>query len=272
MIYISLTTVPIRLSHWTVIEKNLNYLLHQKTDKEYYVIFNIPYLYAMNDNEEYVIPHELIDFAKDNPKLIINRDTIDYGPIIKTYGALKYSTNPEDVIIALDDDIGYHEDLIERYLEGQQKYPEYVLCFAGDIGGQKINLDPEGNEFNIVHAIYQYPLTEDTFMLSPGHTNTVCSKRKFFEDDFNPKLFALADGDDPLIAYYHKLHNRPIIALKHFYPEYLMRYPCVDLLTYLEPAGGWLIRQKCPGCGTHGRQSPQISNLLFHGGYVYTKR
>lgn len=54
MIYISLTTVPKRLKYWPSIEINLKSLLYQKTNKEYFVVFNIPKLYVMDDNAEYM--------------------------------------------------------------------------------------------------------------------------------------------------------------------------------------------------------------------------
>ena len=56
MIYISLTTVPIRLRLWNLVKQNLDSLLNQKTSKDYNVILNIPYHYKMNNDEEYVLP------------------------------------------------------------------------------------------------------------------------------------------------------------------------------------------------------------------------
>ena len=108
MIYISLTTVPLRLKYWDLFRQNLESLMHQKTDKDYRVILSIPFVYAMK-NEEYILSDELLEYAKNNPKLIINREKIDYGPILKVIGGVKYSIDPNDYIIALDDDYIYHE-------------------------------------------------------------------------------------------------------------------------------------------------------------------
>ena len=87
MIYISLTTVPKRINLWDSFKENLTSLLNQKTDKDYKVLLNIPYKYKNNNDEEYIVSNDLIDFANQNPKLIINRVEKDYGPVVQITGA-----------------------------------------------------------------------------------------------------------------------------------------------------------------------------------------
>ena len=55
MIYLSLTTVPQRLTNWEVAKINLDSLLNQKTNKDYKVVLNIPFYYK-NRDIEYVLP------------------------------------------------------------------------------------------------------------------------------------------------------------------------------------------------------------------------
>ena len=43
MIYISLTTVPIRMQLWESSKQNLESLLNQNTTHDYKVVLNIPY-------------------------------------------------------------------------------------------------------------------------------------------------------------------------------------------------------------------------------------
>jgi len=117
MIYISLTTVPIRINLWESFEQNLLSLLNQNTDKDYKVVLSIPYCYKNNNDEEYVINDNLKLFAQQNPKLIINRVDKDYGPIVKITGVLNVSNNPEDILIICDDDHVYHEDMLEYHLK-----------------------------------------------------------------------------------------------------------------------------------------------------------
>ena len=271
MIYISLTTVPKRLIYWPSIQKNLESLLIQRTDKEYYVIFNIPELYTMDDNVKYIIPDELLIFAKNYPRLIINREIYDYGPIIKIYGALKYATNSNDIIIALDDDNIYHEEMLEFHIKKLNEYPNCAICFTGDIAAEKIDFIENGiKKFKMAWSRVDFPLQRDTYLRSPGHMGSVSYKRSFFEDDFNEKLFALADGDDPLIGYYLKKHQTPIICAKHKYQD-IPSFPIVEGLPFPEYAAGSLIREKYPQT-IHGRQSKELISFLGDDNYVYTEK
>jgi hypothetical protein len=276
MIYISLTTVPKRLKYWDVIKQNLESLLYQKTNREYYVIFNIPKYYKMGD-DEYVVPDELFEYAKDHPRLIINRDVIDYGPIIKTYGALKIATDPNDIIIALDDDYVYHENLLEYHMKKLIEYPEYVVCFASDSAREKIYLTDKGDglkRFRMHGASVGFPLIEDTYAGSPGHNASASYWRRYFEDDFNEDLFSLADGDDPLMGYYLKKHQRCVIMAKWDmldFPHAIYNMPIVKSLAYPEYAGGWLIRQKNSQT-VHGMMSEELMDLLSDNFYVYIER
>ena len=277
MIYISLTTVPKRLKDWDEIEKNLESLLHQKTDKEYYVIFNIPKLYKMDDDVEYVVPDELFEYAKDHPRLIINRDVIDYGPIIKIYGALKIATDPNDIIIALDDDYAYHKNLLEYHIKKLIEYPEYVVCFASDSAVEKIpltDIDDGVKRFRMHGSRVDFPLVKDSFARSPGHNGSASYKRYYFEEDFNEELFALSTGDDPLMGYYLKKHQRCVIMVKwdmSDFPGAIYNMPIIERLVFPEYAGGWLIRKKNPQT-IHGMMSLELTDFLSDNFYVYVEK
>ena len=121
-VFISLTTVPKRLAEINSMVENITSLINQKTDVEYKIIFNIPYTYS-GDGTPYVIPDELTKLAQDNPKLILNRIETDRGPIEKVVGGFNIITDPEDIIIALDDDHAYEEDLVDYILQKMSKYP-----------------------------------------------------------------------------------------------------------------------------------------------------
>jgi len=283
-IVISLTTIPERLKCWSVLEKNLNSLLHQKTDREYRVILTIPYLYVMNDNEEYMLPNELLEFVKDNPKLIINRDTYDYGPIIKIIGALKYATDPNDVIIALDDDHIYHEDMLEYHLKKLNQYPNYAICFNGDRGADRRNwIDENGiKKYALFSVPFFLPPLCDHHLLVPGHWHSVSYRRSFFEDDFDENVWTLSDGDDLVMGYYLIKHgriaicaawdketdNRPIAT----YGRVNTCFPIVTTLTYpYMEMGGNLIRTKYPGTN-HGRVKQELSDFLNDLSIIYTEK
>jgi hypothetical protein len=284
-IIISLTTVPERLRFWPSIERNLNSLLHQKTDKEYRVIFSIPYLYANNNNEEYPIPDELLELAKNNSKLIINRDTKDYGPIIKVYGGLKYLTNPDDIIIACDDDHLYHEEMLEYHVKKLNEHPNHAICFRGDDALEKRPWIYDGVPSFVMRPPHMYfPAIRDCYLGIAGHWHSVGYKRKFFGDDFNEELFSLADGDDPLIGYYLKKHDililcvlwdketdfRPIVDVvgggKVWYT-----FPIVEPLPFPIAAGGCVIREKSSNTN-HGRTSKIISEFLSDHDKIYIEK
>jgi hypothetical protein len=271
MIFISLTTVPKRLEIWPAIQRNLESLLRQKTNKEYYVIFNIPQTYTMDDNVEYIIPDELWGFSKSYPKLIINRSTPDYGPIVKIYGALQYVTNPSDILIVVDDDNIYHEDMIECHLQKLNQYPNYVICYASDAALKKVETienDVKGYKFDS-HTI-QYPIKKDEYVRSPGHNGSVSYKRSYFKEDFIPELFNLADGDDPLMGYYLKKHAIHIICAKYDekYITQCAAFPIVRGIGFPQKTAGDLIRKKYPQT-IHGRQSEELQIYLSNNNIFY---
>ena len=274
MIYISLTTVPIRLEHWRSFRQNLHSLLNQKTDKEYYVILTIPYLYTMNNNEEYIIPNELLLLSQENPRLIINRNTIDYGPIIKIYGALEFSKNPDDIIIACDDDHIYHEEMLEFHVKKLNEHYNTAICFRGDNAVDKRNWTENGvKKFVFRPDDILFPVNRNCYLAIPGHWHSVGYWRHFFKEDFNEDLFRLGDGDDPLVGYYFKKHEtlilcviwdgdddfRPIIDECGYKPCY--HFPIVRPLNYPHSAGGDVIRARSNDSG-HGRLDKDVITFL----------
>jgi len=202
-IFISLTTVPERLILWHLVSQNLNSLLKQNTDKDYKVVFNIPYTYKAKGTP-YVLPTQLEQFAKDNPKLIINRIETDRGPIEKVAGCLNLATNPDDLIIAVDDDQIYHEDMLEYILKKREQYPHSAIGFRGDTVIEKREFVQRGIKKYVLlgtHAFF--PLKHDVHAAVPGHWHSVTYMRKFFTDDFlTDKYLGVADADDHIMSYY----------------------------------------------------------------------
>jgi len=288
MIYISLTTVPKRLKYWPVIKLNLESLLNQKTDKEYYVILNLPISYTLKYLEpndiDYILPVELIEFAKNNPKLIINRDTYDYGPIVKIIGSLKYATNPDDILIILDDDEIYHEDMLEYHIKKLNEHPNHVICFSGDKSLEKRTFIEDGiKKYMLCPSHFYFPLDEDRYLAIPGHFASVSYKREYFKEDFNEELWKLADGDDPLMGYYLKKHEILILCVMYdnqedfrpirdeCNPKPWQHFPIINSLVYPENAAGYLIRKKNPQT-IHGYQSQELMDLLYCHNFVYIEK
>lgn len=283
MIYISLTTVPPRLRYWDVLKENLNSLLHQKTNKEYKVIFSIPHVYVMDNNMEYVVPDELYEYVKDNPKLIIERDIPDYGPIVKVIGGVKYANEPNDIIIALDDDHVYHEDMLEFHVKKLKEHPKCAICFTGDCGVDKRNwIDEDGKKRYALFGISFYiPPQTDRYLQIPGHWHSVSYWRYFFHEDFNENVWKLADGDDLIMGYYLKKHRNFAICcvrenetdfrpICHFGRQNIV-FPIVKTLGYPceEVTAGTLIRQKHYMGGNHGYESKELKDFLYDTSRAY---
>jgi hypothetical protein len=283
MIYISLTTVPLRLKYWNLFKQNLESLLHQKTDKDYRVIVSIPFFYAMKNNEEYVIPDEMLEFAKNNPRLIINREEVDYGPILKTIGGVKYATNPDDYIIVLDDDYIYHEEMLEFHIKKLDEYPRHAICFTGDLGvdvRRWTDINGEKKYAYLGNSFYIPPLYPH-YLLVPGHWHSVSYRRYYFKDDWNEHIWKLSTGDDMVMGYYLKKNRlfalcvawdketdwRPV----NYLGRWAASFPIVSDILYpiTEPTAGHLIRETFGG--NHGREDKELTDLLHDKSEIFTE-
>lgn len=213
--YISLTTVPERMKNWVSFKENLNSLVNQKTSIDYRIILTIPRHYSIK-NEQYEIHSDLADFIENNPKIILNRETVDSGPITKILGALSANLDPEDILIVCDDDHKYNEGMVEYHLKMQEKYNgKVIICFRGDIPVVKVMLNPdtEDKSYYLRQCHLHFPVREDSRLMVPGHWHSVSYKRNFFGNDFlDPNFLSLGDNDDLLVGYYFKKKRIPIIC------------------------------------------------------------
>jgi len=202
-IYITLTTVPERLAVWNTFKRNLESLLNQATDKDYKVILNLPFTYRAK-NIPYILPDELVQLAKDNSKLIINRLTTDRGPIEKLIGCFNIVQDPEDIIITLDDDHVYYDDMIEYILKKIEQYPYSAVGFRGDVIIEKREFIQNGiKKYALLGTHAYFPLKQDVHAAVPGHWHSVTYRRKFFTDDFlSDKYLNVAASDDFIVSYY----------------------------------------------------------------------
>jgi hypothetical protein len=232
----------------------------------------------MKDNETYLISDELLEYQKNNPKLIINRDTPDYGPVLKIVGGLKYATNPDDILIALDDDEIYHEEMLEYNVKKINEHPDCVICHRGDVSLDKRDFIENGlRKYKYGSGHISFPANRDNYLLMPGHSHSVCYKRNFFKEDFNEELWSQADGDDPMIGYYARIHEVPILCVKWDKetdfrivnvdkPRYAS-FPVIGELPYNMTDGGDLIRKKFEDANgyseIHGRMSDEIKKILY---------
>lgn len=110
-----MTTLPKRLPYIKpVIKSILKY--NPDIDKLYICL---PY---GNVNQKYI--------PSDTDKLKVIRCK-DYGPITKILGVLKYETDPDTLILTLDDDTLIIKNITKILKEKAKKYPNATLSFSG---------------------------------------------------------------------------------------------------------------------------------------------
>jgi len=280
MIYISLTTVPIRMQEWGSFEQNLKSLLNQNTSQEYKVVLNIPYYYKNNNNEEYVVSNELEQLVEKNPKLLVNRVEEDFGPIVKITGVLSIATDPKDILIICDDDHVYHEDMIEYHLKKGKQYPNSAIAFRGDNPIEKREWIDNGIKKYMLHPTHRYfPVQQDCLLAIPGHWHSVGYKRSFFKDDFLDRNFLLScEGDDIHAGYYLRKNQIDIVCVTwdketDWRPVNNHRsawsFPIVQALSF--PESGFSEFRKKSG-ENQGNTAEYIKELLHNNNNIYIEK
>lgn len=181
-IVISLTTVPNRLnvSNLTNSVKTVIDRLTTLSYPEYEIHFNIPF-YNKKTREEYIIPEWLINYKSEKLKIF---RTEDYGSITKLIPTIDRLTDPEDIIITVDDDLEYMDGFIEYHLLKRKDYNDSAIGFAG-MGS--INGD----------CHFCTTVKKDVRVKILEGYKTVSYKRSFFDDDF--KDFAIGNWNDDVI-------------------------------------------------------------------------
>lgn len=205
-VIVTLTTIPSRLTekYGDDFRSCIKSLLDQSYP-DYEVHMNIPY--ALKTGEEYVLSEFLINLEKDTEKLKIFR-TEDYGPGTKLYPTIKRITDPETIIIVVDDDLVYNSDLVLAQIENQTKWPECVVGYDGLRSKDNIFGDVRDYFFSSNHATSRVDILQ--------HYKSVSYKRRFFESDifdFIEENFSW--NDDLLMASYFSSKRRVRLATFH---------------------------------------------------------
>lgn len=117
-VVITLTTSPKRIAK---MESTLQSLLHQTSPPDLIQI-NIPYLFKRT-NQTYP-SLESLTFL-DDPLIRVYRSE-DYGPATKLLPTLLTERHPDTIIIVVDDDTSYPQDMIARMVDGMFQDPNYI--------------------------------------------------------------------------------------------------------------------------------------------------
>lgn len=203
---LSMTTVPARLAGALI--RTLKVLSRIGCD----IHLNIPDV-CVSTGEKYVIPDELR--AMDN--VLIFENVVDLGPKTKIIPTLQRITDPDTVIITVDDDIIYNRDFVAYHLKSRQKYPAAALGFSGTIQGRLIQTPTVDVEVDIL----------DNYK-SASYT------RGMFSDDFFTLYANKSWNDDLVVSAYFRDKGVKKIVLTYdketFYLPRLKSFPLVGLI------------------------------------------
>lgn len=250
-VVLTMTTVPDRLIDYEdrhSLQKCLDRLLNLSYD-DYELHFNIPEVCVKN-SQPYIIPSWLYEI--NNPRLRLFTDVKDDGPITKIVPTLKRVTNPDTVIITVDDDLEYMDGFIEYHLEKRKKYPHAALGFAG---------------ISAMDGSSHYAITvrKDVRVKILEHYKTVSYLRSFFEDDFFADFVGKHWADDIVLSAYMGKHNIPKIVLAYdgdtdFEPR-VQSFPVINHLPF-EWGGCNVYRQE------NSKYFNDVENNFYKIGYL----
>ena len=204
---VSLSTVPERLVHDS--DDGLKLVLQslcEQTFKNYEVHFNVPHMYKPT-GAPYNLPDWLPAYQLMYPHLKVFR-TEDYGPPTKLLPTLHRITNPDTVIIIIDDDLVYHEELVQEHINHHKNIPGGVFGYDGRTN---CNAQQHGD----LRDSWVVCVTVPTCTHMVQHYKSVSYKRNYFEQDFFDDFVGKTRSDDVLVSYYFRTKKRPLIIMPY---------------------------------------------------------
>lgn len=167
----------------------------------------------INITQKNTIPSWLIDLANNNSNIIINI-TKDYGKLTKILGILDQETDPNTIIVTLDNEYCYPKhiirDLIKQYLPDTYKI-NYRLNSA--ITGTGLNI-LFGPGFKLNHYFIETPNRPSLNVVS---VDGVAYKRKFFNKDIVNFIYNMPvscmQSDDLMISVYLMMRGVSIVKI-----------------------------------------------------------
>lgn len=206
---VSLSTVPERLNDpkddgIKLVMKHICEL----DDDDYEIHFNVPIIYNVT-GEKYIIPDWLHEYSLKYKHLRVFR-TEDVGPPTKFVPTIQRITNPERIVLVVDDDLMYHPDMIKEHRRWQNELKDSVVCYAG--GGAKIILYPDEHSLRDSWIACVTQVREAT---SLQHYKSVSYKRKIFDEDFWKYYFGRTLSDDSLVSRYCLDKNIPMCVVPY---------------------------------------------------------
>lgn len=212
-VVLTLTTIPSRInspeSYEEGIKSNLLSLLNQSHDN-YEIHLNVPKLLT-STGEEYIIPDWIRELSHgSNNKFTIFDNLEDSGPITKLLPTIERLTNPDDIIIVVDDDLVYHTDLVREQVNNQSLFTDDIIGYDG--------IRSRDNFFGDVRDYYYTSNKRNSRVDIIQHYKSVSYKRQYFETDFTDFVEDNFTWDDDLLisAYFSSKKRNRIVT---FHPD-----------------------------------------------------
>lgn len=206
---ISLTTIPERLHN--ISYGNLGVYacirsLCTQTYKNFEVHFNIPFVYKLH-NINYEIPEWLEDLQKEFTVLKVFR-VDDEGPPTKLLPTIKRIVDRDTIIIVVDDDKIYRDNMVEEHVKHQQLFVRAAIGYDGlDV------LEPP--KFSDIRDHFVSLIPEATRVKTLQHYKSVSYKRSYFEDDLFTEFVNKTNSDDILFSAYMGSKDIPKIVVTY---------------------------------------------------------
>jgi len=213
LIVISLSTVPERLENKD--ENGLKLVLSslcQQNDNNYEVHFNIPYVSKIT-NKKYIIPNWISDYEKRYSHLKIFR-TEDFGPPTKFVPTVKRIEDGETILVIVDDDLIYHNELVSEHRKYQNILKDSVVGYDGR--GCEIPLYNSDLRDSWILCVTE--IRETHFL---QHYKSVSYKVKLFTDDFFNNYFGKTMSDDVLVSTYFRNNRIKMYVVPYEKENYL---------------------------------------------------
>ena len=206
-IIITLTTVPERLDN--VREDGLKLVLKslcEQIDDDYEVHFNIPET-SMVTKKKYNIPSWVNEYKLTYPHLKIFRPN-DIGPPTKFVPTLLRLKNDETILLVVDDDLVYHNEMVSEHRKNQKELPNSAIGYDGR--GCDIPLHN-----NDIRDSWILGVTEVRKTHNLQHYKSVSYKKKLFNNNFFEDYLGSTFSDDALISLYFTDMNIPMYVVPY---------------------------------------------------------
>lgn len=166
---VSLTTMPGDVEHLDEVLMSLS----NQTIQPAAIYVNLP-----KKNRRTGAPYVIPDWLPRFPNVYILQPDTDYGPMTKLYPSLEKETDPETIIISVDDDKVYAPKVLEHLMYHAETYPDAVW----GICGWGFMWVPEPQGVISVYVPWYMRLNYGRFVDVTQGVCGVAYRRKFFPD------------------------------------------------------------------------------------------